>query len=124
MEKQMFNNNLKAAMDKVAESLSFGVNPIPNKEDEGPAGAQVLIRTTQEEKDRWKKAAESQGITLSQLFRETMNKKAIELLECQHPAEHRKWFPWAEFCLKCDTRIKVTAPQPLPPTPATEVIWA
>jgi antitoxin component of RelBE/YafQ-DinJ toxin-antitoxin module len=106
MEKKIINDNLKAAMDKVVETISMGVSPIANKEDDGPAGAQVLIRTTPEEKDRWKRAAEKEGITLSQLFRETMNKRATEILDCIHPMEYRKTFPWSEFCLKCDTRLR------------------
>lgn len=101
----MGKENLKAAMDKVVETMSLTVSPI-NKEDDGPAGAQVLVRTTPEEKDRWKAAAEKEGITLSQMFRETMNKKATEILDCTHPVENRKSYPWSEFCLKCDTRLR------------------
>lgn len=101
----MSKDNLKAAIDKVAETMSMTVQPI-SKEDDGPAGAQVLIRTTPEEKDRWKAAAEKEGITLSQLFRETMNKKATEILDCPHPIEHRKVYPWSEFCLKCNSRLR------------------
>lgn len=102
----MDKKNLRAAMDKVVESISMTVAPIANKEDDGPAGAQVLIRTTIEEKERWRSAAEKEGITLSQMFRETMNKKATDILDCTHPLESRLTYPWSEFCKKCDVRLR------------------
>lgn len=98
-------DNLKAAINKAAETISPTVSSI-NKEDDGPADKQVLIRTTESERERWKVAAESLNITLSQFIRETLNKRATELLECSHPVEFRRWYPWAEFCLKCNTRLR------------------
>lgn len=98
-------DNLKAAINKAAETISPTVSSI-SKEDDGPADKQVLIRTTEPERERWKVAAESLNITLSQFIRETLNKRATELLECPHPVEFRRWYPWAEFCLKCNTRLR------------------
>jgi predicted DNA-binding protein len=92
-------------MDKVAETLTPTVSSI-SKEDDGPADKQVLIRTTEPERERWKKAAEKEGITLSQFIREVLNKRANELLDCTHPVEFRRWYPWSEFCLKCDSRLR------------------
>jgi len=98
-------DNLKAAINKVAETLNPTVSTI-NKDDDGPADKQVLIRTTDKERDRWKAAAEKQGIPLSQFIRDLLNNKAQELLDCSHPINMRRYYPWAEFCLKCDTRLR------------------
>ena len=98
-------DNLKAAIDKVAETLNTSVSSI-NKEDDGPADKQVLIRTTDKERERWKAAAEKLGIPLSQFIRDLLNEKATELLDCSHPINMRRYYPWAEFCLKCDTRLR------------------
>lgn len=98
-------DNLKAAINKVAETLNPTVSTI-NKDDDGPADKQVLIRTTDKERDRWKAAAEKQGIPLSQFIRDLLNDKAQELLDCSHPINMRRYYPWAEFCLKCDTRLR------------------
>jgi len=92
-------------MDKVAETLTPTVSTI-NKEDDGPADKQVLIRTTEPERDRWRKAAEKEGISLSQFIRDLLNARARELLECSHPIDQRRWYPWSEFCLKCNTRLR------------------
>ena len=98
-------DNLKAAINKVAETVNPTVSTI-NKDDDGPADKQVLIRTTDKERDRWKAAAEKQGIPLSQFIRDLLNEKAQELLDCSHPINMRRYYPWAEFCLKCDTRLR------------------
>jgi len=92
-------------MDKVAENLNPTVNTI-NKDDDGPADKQVLIRTTEAERNRWKLAAEKEGVNLSQFIRDTLNIRAKELLECTHPTDQRRFYPWAEFCLKCNTRLR------------------
>lgn len=92
-------------MDKVAENLNPTVKTI-SKDDDGPADKQVLIRTTDTERGKWKLAAEKEGLNLSQFIRETLNARARELLECTHPVSHRRYYPWSEFCLKCDTRLR------------------
>lgn len=96
---------MQAAVSKVAETLNPTVSTI-SKDDSGPADKQVLIRTTESEKEKWKNAAAKEGIPLSQFVRDTLNQRATELLDCSHPIEHRRWYPWAEFCLKCDTRLR------------------
>jgi predicted DNA binding CopG/RHH family protein len=98
-------DNLKAAVDKMAETLTPTVSPI-SQEDDGPADKQVLIRTTEPERERWKQAASKEGISLSQFIRDTLNARAKELIDCLHPIEFRRWYPWAEFCLKCDSRLR------------------
>jgi hypothetical protein len=89
----------------VAETLNPTVSTI-SKDDSGPADKQVLIRTTESEKEKWKSAAAQEGIVLSQFIRDTLNKRATELLECPHPLTERRWYPWAEFCLRCNTRLR------------------
>ncbi len=98
-------DNLKSAMDKVAETIEPTVSSII-KEDDGPASDQVLIRTTKAEKARWKKAADTLGIPMSQFFREVINARAEELIGCTHPMNMRRFYPWAQFCNKCNTRLK------------------
>jgi hypothetical protein len=98
-------DNLKAAIDKVAETLTPTVSTI-QKDDDGPADKQVLIRTTDKEKERWKQASDKLNIPMSQFIRDVLNQKTTELLDCDHPVNMRRWYPWAEFCLKCDTRLR------------------
>lgn len=92
-------------MDKVAQTLNPTVSTI-SKEDDGPADKQVLIRTTEPERERWKQAAAKEGVPLSQFIRDVLNTRARELLECTHPTDQRRYYPWAEFCLKCNTRLR------------------
>jgi len=92
-------------MDKVTETLNPTVSTI-SKNDDGPADKQVLIRTTEPERNRWKQAAAKEGVPLSQFIRDLLNARATELLECSHPVNQRRYYPWAEFCLKCDTRLR------------------
>jgi len=97
-------DNLKSAMAKVAETVEPTVSSII-KEDDGPASDQVLIRTTKAEKARWKRAADTLGIPMSQFFREVINARTDELIDCTHPVNMRRFYPWAQFCNKCDRRL-------------------
>lgn len=71
-----------------------------------PALAQVLIRTTPDNRERWKQAADRQGISLSELARTLLDKHTTELLDCQHPHRARRTYPWSAFCLDCGQRLK------------------
>lgn len=105
MQKKIPNdNNLGAAMKKIAESTNLTVSPM-DKSEEGPAGTSVLIRTTEENRERWRKAAEISGQTMSSWIRDLLNARATELLECQHPLNMMKLYPWAKICTKCNTRL-------------------
>lgn len=97
-------SNIRAAMDKVAETLSPTVSSIV-KPDDGPADKQVLIRTTDFERDRWKQASELEQLTLSAWIRNTLNAEAKRLLECDHPMNMVKFYPWAKICYKCGKRL-------------------
>jgi hypothetical protein len=99
-------DNLEAAMLHVAEHLEPTVGPTTGAEPGAPAVAQVLVRTTHEERDRWKQAAEARGMTLSDFIRTTAGDAASAVLDCPHPLNQRRWYPWAEFCLACGNRLR------------------
>lgn len=64
------------------------------------------VRHTTEEKDRWTQAAELIGFTVPELARQLLNEKAAELLDCPHPKEFRKTYPWSDQCLRCGVRLR------------------
>lgn len=75
------------------------------EEGSAPLTAQTLIRNTADEKDRWKAAAEKHGKTMTDFIRDTLNAAAREVLECQHPLEYRKTYPWSSTCTRCGERL-------------------
>jgi predicted DNA-binding protein len=97
-------DNIEAAMDKVAETLEPKVSQ-KISDDDGPADKQILIRSTQRDHERWKLAAEREGKSLSGFIRELVNSMVAEVLDCSHPEEFRQRYPWQETCLKCETRL-------------------
>lgn len=97
-------SNIRAAMDKVAETINPSVSGIV-KEDDGPADKQVLIRTTDYERDRWKQASQNSQVTLSAWIRNTLNEEAKRILECDHPMNMTRFYPWAKICTKCGQRL-------------------
>lgn len=98
-------SNIHAAMDRAIQSGDMSIRPI-QKDDDGPAGKQVLIRTTDQDRDRWKLAAESEGLTLSAWIRTTLNIAARNILECDHPMAMTRFYPWATICTKCGKRLR------------------
>lgn len=99
------NSNIRAAMDKVAKNLDVSVSPLV-KNDDGPADKQILIRTTDYERDRWKDASSKEQLTVSAWIRKTLNAEATNILECSHPVEFVKYYPWSRTCTKCGQRLK------------------
>tara|TARA_Y100001951_G_scaffold5310_1_gene3423 strand:- start:153 stop:593 length:441 start_codon:yes stop_codon:yes gene_type:complete len=97
-------DNVEAAMHEVAEGMDLTVSTKVS-DDDGPADKQILIRATEHDRERWKRAAEVEAVSLSALIRSTMNTKVTEILDCTHPLQFRKSYPWAEFCTKCDMRL-------------------
>ncbi len=97
-------DNIEAAMDKVAETLEPKVSQKVS-DDDGPADKQILIRSTQRDHERWKLAAEREGKSMSAFIRELVNSMVAEVLDCSHPMEFRQQYAWQETCLKCDTRL-------------------
>lgn len=99
-------DNIEAAMSKVAENIKPTRRPNTGAEEGSTATKQVLIRTTDEDHARWKNASDKEGITLSEFLRSAANKMADEILECRHPAESLKWYPWGTRCTLCGEKLK------------------
>ena len=100
-------DNLKAAMDKETETTLKDMAVSTTASDgDGPADKQVLIRATEADKERWKRAAEVKGLTMSDFIRGTLNDAAAGTLDCNHPINQRRYYPWAEFCLACNVRLR------------------
>lgn len=99
-------DNVEAAMKKVAETMKPTRKANTGAEDGGTATKQVLIRTTDEDHARWKEAADKEGVTLSDFLRRAANASATDVLDCKHPAEFMKWYPWGNRCTKCGERWK------------------
>lgn len=98
-------DNIEVAMAKVAETIKPTRRANTGAEEGSTATKQVLIRTTDEDHARWKEAADKEGITLSEFLRKAANTSASDVLDCKHPQESIKWYPWATKCLKCGARL-------------------
>jgi len=100
-------DNLAAAMEKVVETTEpTRAHDTNTKNETETASKQVLIRATETDHERWKIAAEREGVSLSEFVRTNCNKAADSLLDCQHPAEMRKVYPWSERCMACGERFR------------------
>jgi len=100
------NKQIREAIDKVMEddkNLSIA-NPATSGGE--TVDKQVLIRASEHDRDRWKDAAEKSGTTLSAWIRDSLNRSASDALDCPHPLNSRRFYPWAEICLACNTRLK------------------
>lgn len=97
-------DNLEAAMHHEAELIEPTVNRAVGTPG-APAPRQVLFRATASDHDRWKQAAAHLGVSMSEFIRQVCNEKAAELLDCSHPLNMRRWYPWAQFCNKCGQRL-------------------
>ena len=97
-------NNIEAAMDKVAETIT----PTRKSDAKGDDtfAKQVLFRANEADHDRWKEAAAKLNISMAEFIRECCNLKAKDLLDCPHPLNQRRWYPWSEMCLACGYRIR------------------
>lgn len=99
-------DNIEAAMEKIAETLTptrkSNIGSTPGE----PAQRQVLIRATVRDHERWKQCAELRGVALSELIRELCNNLATEMLDCSHPMEFRRTYKWSDTCLRCNTRLR------------------
>jgi len=108
--KPLWEKSIPEAMDEMASSMEakdMNIKPVaPTEEGDSPADVQVLVRVTAEEKEMWKKAAALLNLTMSAYIRELCSARAQELLVCGHPINQRRWYPWAEFCLKCSKRLR------------------
>lgn len=98
-------NNIVAAMNKVAEGLEPTIARGTANENGNPSDKQVLIRTTDSERNRWKEASTHEQISLSAWIRNALNAEAKRILECDHPMNMMRFYPWAKICTKCGQRL-------------------
>ena len=98
-------NNLAMAMDKVIDAEGVAISAELDA-DNGPAGKQILIRIPEKDRERWKQASDITGQTMSQFIRNVVNKEVEGVLDCRHPINRRRYYPWAEFCLDCGVRLR------------------
>lgn len=97
-------DNIEAALKKeMSQGMSVSTELSP---ESGPADKTVLVRLTEADRERWKQASEKVGKTLSQMIRDSVNGFVSETLDCPHPTNMRRYYPWSEFCLKCETRLR------------------
>jgi predicted DNA binding CopG/RHH family protein len=104
-------DNLEAAMYQVAETTSKGRSSNTGTKKGEPASKQVLIRANEVDHERWKQAADAKGVSMSEFIRDCLNDRARELLDCAHPLNQRRWYPWSEMCLACGQRLR-NGPEP------------
>ena len=97
-------DNLEQAMHAVAETLDHSISTKISSDT--PADKQVLVRTTDDDRERWKAAAQARGMSLAEFIRDTINLKVEEILDCVHPEHMRKKYPWSEFCTRCNRRLR------------------
>lgn len=98
-------SNIQAVVDKLAETLDTTISA-GISEDDGPAVAQIIVRANPSDRERWKAAANREGKSLAQFIRDVINDKVTDILDCSHPTNMRRYYPWAEFCLRCNARLK------------------
>jgi len=67
--------------------------------------AQILVRVSEEEREEWKRAAETGEVSVSEMIRSTVGAYVKTVLYCTHPAESRRTYPWSAFCDKCGERL-------------------
>lgn len=96
------SDNLAAAVDALDTNLGRKRKASGTDGDQ----QQVLIRAPRDSHERWKTAAEKQGISMSEFVRTAADRAAAELLDCPHGVQHRRWYPWAELCLHCGVQLR------------------
>jgi len=99
-------DNIEAAMEQVADSLQLTRKPNTGSSAGEPVMKQVIVRATHYDQDRWKQAAEKQGVSMAEFVRRVCNEAATEELDCKHPIQYRKSYPWSERCTRCNTRLR------------------
>jgi hypothetical protein len=98
-------DNVEAAMEKVAETIDLTRATNTGSKPGEPAAKQVLVRATEIDHQRWKEAAAKEGVSMSEFVRACCNAAAGETLDCQHPVEMTRFYPWGKTCLKCGTKF-------------------
>ena len=99
-------DNVEVAMKRVAKTLKPTVAPVVREDNDTPADKQILVRINDSDRERWKLASDKVGLSMSAFIRDTVNARVTEVLDCSHPINQRRYYPWAEFCLKCNLRLR------------------
>lgn len=99
-------DNIEAAMEKVAENMTMGRRSNTGSKPGEPAQKQVIIRTSEKNHERWKQAAELEGVSLAEFIRALADAEATRLLECTHPEQFVVRYPWLIKCKKCGERLE------------------
>lgn len=102
---------MEAAVEKVAETTSKARSSNIGSKAGEPASKQVLIRANEVDHERWKEAALKEGVSLSEFIRDCLNNRAKDILDCSHPLNQRRYYPWSEMCLACGQRLR-NGPEP------------
>lgn len=92
-------SNITPAMQRVAEELE-----LTRQSTTAPADKQILFRASEDERERWKEAADRLGLSMSEFLRTVANKITSDLLDCHHT--NRLVYPWSEFCKDCGIRLR------------------
>lgn len=88
--------------DDVVDGVVDGVLGDPS----GVKDKTFLVRVSDVERLRWHRAAEADGLKVSEWLRQLADARFREVFECSHPLQDRKVYPWSEFCLKCGVRLR------------------
>ena len=67
---------------------------------------QVLIRVSESQRDQWAKAADKDGLSVSEWLRSMADFRHREIFECLHPIASRRSYPWSEHCMDCGARLR------------------
>jgi hypothetical protein len=100
-EELVIEDNLEMAMDDVAKSIRPTRKPKTGASEGETAGKQVLLRATEQDHIRWKAAAEKRGVSMAEFIRDAVNSAVRDVLDCPHPSNMKRFFPWATTCLQC-----------------------
>jgi len=99
--KEPSEDNVVPAMDKVASSIKMSRKTNTGSEPGEPAAKQVLLRASESDHLRWKEAADKKGVSLAEFIREVVNREVSAVLDCPHPTNMKRFYPWATTCLAC-----------------------
>ncbi|MFM2124098.1 MAG: hypothetical protein RL328_549 [Acidobacteriota bacterium] len=102
MTTQPLENNIPQPPTPTPNTHKTNTNTQPGQ----PALAQVIIRTTPQNRERWKQAAQKQGISVAELTRRLMDQHATNILDCRHPLNQRYRSPGYEACRICGKRLR------------------
>lgn len=98
-------DNVEAAMNQVAESINPTRGTNTGSKPGDPASKQVLVRASEKDHQRWKDAAEKEGVSMSEFVRDCCNAAAAATLDCQHDTNMCRFYPWGWECLKCGHKV-------------------